>query len=73
MRRKIRSFEVTDEGGNRHIVDEFAVPFPGRGPIGGGSYPDISEFSLQDGTRLEPLMGNNQFVDRRSGAAYTRA
>lgn len=73
MRRKIRSFEVTDNGGKRHTVDEFAVPAPGPGLIGGGSPPDVSEFLLRDGTQLEPLIGNNQFIDRRSGASYKRA
>lgn len=59
MRRKIRSFVVTDGKGRNYLVDDLAMPMPGPGLIGGGQTPDISEFALADGTSLEPLIGNN--------------
>ena len=68
-----KRFAVVDSAGNTRTVVETAEPIPGPGLIGGGRMPQRPVFTLDDGTRLEPLVGAQQFVDRRTGAVYKRA
>jgi hypothetical protein len=68
---KTETFEVADDLGRRRRVTQFAVP-SGEDVIGGGSAPDQVRFELDDGTELEPMLGAQQFVDRRGGRRYSR-
>lgn len=72
MRRRTATFEVADESGRRFTVVEFTTFETGR-VMGGGEVPVRIEVVLQDGTQLEALVGNQQFMDTRTGKAYRRA
>lgn len=65
------SFEVIDDSGRRHRLRQFTVFETGR-VVGGAPTPKRVYFRLDDGTELEALAGDQQFVDRR-GRAYRKA